>query len=181
MCGKKDLRRSIGVALRSLPVEEREALSARLVGRLERLPRFRAAQVVVAYSSLPDEVSTREAIVRWARQKTVLLPVVQGDRLVLRRFGGEACLHAGAYGIWEPEGADFEDWRSIDLAVVPGRAFDSEGHRLGRGCGYYDRFLSDPAVSGLYKVGFCFPCQLVESVPTCIHDVPMDLVIGSCD
>jgi 5-formyltetrahydrofolate cyclo-ligase len=61
--------------------------------------------------------------------------------------------------------------------IVPGVAFDSEGHRLGRGKGFYDSYLSSPHAARIYKIGVCFPWQLVESVLTEPHDIQMDEVI----
>ena len=64
---------------------------------------------------------------------------------------------------------------SIELVVVPGMAFDKQGHRLGRGKGYYDRLL--PKLTNAYKLGVCFPYQYIEEVPTDEHDIRMDEVL----
>lgn len=75
----------------------------------------------------------------------------------------------------EPTGELFTDYDLIDVAIVPGMAFDREGHRLGRGKGYYDRFLAQ--LPHIYKIGICFPFQLVDKVPADVHDILMDEVI----
>ena len=75
----------------------------------------------------------------------------------------------------EPTGEPFTDYEQIDIVLVPGMAFDAAGHRLGRGRGYYDRFLIQTACR---KIGVCFPFQRVAEVPTDDHDVMMDEVIG---
>ena len=72
-------------------------------------------------------------------------------------------------------GEQFTDYDKIDLALVPGMAFDAAGHRLGRGKGYYDRFLGEHP--HIYKIGVCFPFQRVAEVPSEAHDVVMDEVI----
>ena len=64
---------------------------------------------------------------------------------------------------------------SIDLAIIPRVAFDVHGNRLGRGKGYYDRLL--PRLPHTYKIGICFPFQLLEKVPTETQDVRMDEVL----
>ena len=84
-------------------------------------------------------------------------------------------LQAGAFGILEPTGKLFTDYEKIDVVVVPGMAFDKEGHRLGRGKGYYDRFLAK--IRNTYKIGLCFPWQLVDNVPTDEHDILMDEIM----
>jgi 5-formyltetrahydrofolate cyclo-ligase len=86
---------------------------------------------------------------------------------------------AGPFGIREP---DPENWESaspeeIDLALIPGLAFDPMGGRLGRGKGFYDRLLGNPAFRGI-KVGLAWEWQLVDEVPGAAHDIRMDIVIA---
>ena len=101
--------------------------------------------------------------------------MVVGDELELRRFSSPNDLQIGAYNIQEPVGECFNDFNKIELAIVPGMAFDKQGHRLGRGKGYYDRLL--PKLTNAYKLGVCFPYQYVEEVPTDEHDIRMDEVL----
>ena len=135
------------------------------------------AQTIMAYYSLPDEVNTHALIDELvAEGKTVLLPKVTGDdTMELRRYTGRADLQEGSYHILEPVGECFTDYAAIDLILVPGIAFDAAGHRLGRGRGYYDRFLSTHL--SLLLIGVCFPFQRVAEVPTDPHDVCVDEVI----
>lgn len=132
------------------------------------------ARIVLAYSALPDEVPTQSLLDHLvAADKTVLLPrVVNNTDMELRHYTGRHDLQPGAYGIMEPVGQPFTEYEQIDVAIIPGMAFDREGHRLGRGKGYYDRFLS--RVPNIYKIGLCFSWQLVDSVPTDEHDIRMD-------
>ena len=125
-------------------------------------------------SALPDEVPTQSLLDHLvAAGKTVLLPRVVNDTdMELRHYTGRHDLQPGAYGIMEPVGRPFTEYKQIDVAIIPGMAFDREGHRLGRGKGYYDRFLS--RVPNIYKIGLCFSWQLVDSVPTDEHDIRMD-------
>lgn len=127
------------------------------------------------YHSLKDEVQTHAFIEKWSEKKRVVLPVVVGDELELRLYTGPADLSIGSYGIAEPTGELFTDYAAIDLAVIPGVAFDAVGHRLGRGKGYYDRLL--PHI-GATKIGICFPFQWVEEVPAEPFDICMDEVIS---
>lgn len=77
----------------------------------------------------------------------------------------------------EPVGSLFpqEEYDQIELAIIPGMAFDAMGHRLGRGKGYYDRLL--PQLTAAYKIGVCYPFQFVSDVPSEEHDVRMNEVI----
>jgi 5-formyltetrahydrofolate cyclo-ligase len=79
------------------------------------------------------------------------------------------------FGIPEPEGEAVSDLSPITLVIVPGRAFDKQGHRLGRGRGFYDRLL--PLLPHAVKAGACFDCQKLPSVPTDENDIKMDFII----
>ena len=146
---------------------------------------------ILAYWPLPDEVDIRPLIEHLvAEGKTVLLPKVTGrETMELRRYTSPADLVEGAFHIMEPAGEPFTDYAQIDVALVPGMAFDAAGHRLGRGKGYYDRFLSEHLVPRTdlqspstrhhppRMIGVCFPFQRVAEVPSEDHDVMMNEVI----
>ena len=156
---------------------DRSLILDRIMQPIPLIPRLADAHTLLMYSALPDEVPTQSLIDELAAQgKTVLLPrVVNDTEMELRRYQGRDSLQAGAFGILEPTGTLFTDYDRIDVAIVPGMAFDKGGHRLGRGKGYYDRFLA--RVPYIYKIGLCFPWQMVEYVPTDDYDIPMDEVI----
>ena len=85
-------------------------------------------------------------------------------------------LAPGRWGIWEPtdEAPLLSDYSRLDLVVVPGVAFSSDGKRLGRGKSFYDRFM--PLVPRADFVGVCYPCQVVEQIPADPWDIGMDIV-----
>lgn len=130
---------------------------------------------MLLYHSLPDEVDTHDFIRKWSGLKRILLPVVRGNDLELKPYTGDDRLTEGAFHINEPTGTVFTDYAAIDLAVIPGVAFDHWGNRLGRGKGYYDRLL--PRIPTAYKLGLCFPFQVVEQIHAEAHDIPMDEVL----
>lgn len=174
---KEELRRLVRSQKRMYSAPQLQAMSAEVVARLMALPQMAAAKTVMLYYSLPDEVSTHELADRLVeRGKVVVLPVVTGPtEMELRRYRSADDLSMGAFGIMEPTGEPFTSLAEIDLAVVPGMAFDTRGNRLGRGKGYYDRFLSQLPQATM--VGLCFPFQKFPGVPTDENDVRMDLVI----
>lgn len=146
--------------------------------RLENHPRFKSAQTVLLFHSLPDEPCTHQLIRSAAAEKTVLLPVVvDGETLELREYRGEHTLAGGAFGILEPGGENFTNFGRIDLAVIPGVAFDAHGNRLGRGKGYYDRLLQRLAPYNVPTLGMCFDFQKLPSVPAEPHDIAVDEVL----
>ena len=176
---KQELRRMMRQEKREHSPAERAALSAALSDRVLATRAWQCAEVVLLYHPLPDEVDVGTLITQgYESGKRVLLPVCCGDELVLRCYEGTASLRQGSYGIMEPCGAVFPASRygEIQLAVIPGMAFDAEGHRLGRGKGYYDRLL--PRLSETRLVGLCFPFQMVSAVPCEAHDRKVHEVIS---
>lgn len=176
---KEELRRSVRRLKQQYTPAQLEQLSQAVIARLR--PRLVEAQTILAYYSLPDEVCTHQLIDELiAEGKTVLLPkVLDADRMELRRYTGPHDLTEGAYGIMEPVGEPFTDYALIDIALIPGMAFDAAGHRLGRGRGYYDRFLNSQwsMVNGQWLIGLCFDFQKVPVLPSDDHDIPVDIVI----
>ena len=174
---KKSLREKLRQELRSIPLIQLQAMSRQLAEAVEVHERFQAARVVMLFYPLPDEPDLRPLMQRYHTCKTLLLPVVRGSEIQLRRYTGEDALRVGAYGIREPVGEDFSDFSHIDLVLVPGMAFTHDGRRLGRGGGYYDRFLSQPDIHA-YTLGVCFPFRIIDFVPTDPHDVNVDEVLN---
>lgn len=177
MINKQELRQLIRNEKRCFSRQQLAEMSLSVIRRLMSHPRLKAARTVLMYWSLPDEVDTHAAVEALAAEgKRVILPAVIGEGLMeLRRFTGPADLREGAYGIMEPSGELFTDLGSIDLIVVPGMSFDAHCHRLGRGKGYYDRFLA--LTPHVYKIGICFDFQKKTFVPFSEHDVPVDAVL----
>ena len=172
---KKELRKQMARRKKELGAETLKEMSQEVLAQLEVHPAFVRAKTVLMYYSLGDEVYTHDFVERWCREKQILLPVVVGDDLILRRYEGISSMKVGAYNILEPSGDEFTAYEEIELVVVPGVAFDRHWHRLGRGKGYYDRLLPR---TNCPKIGICFPFQQVEEVPTESFDVPMDGVIA---
>ena len=152
-------------------------LSLPIIARIK--PLLSGTKTIVAYYSLADEVDTHCLIEELiAEGKTVYLPrVVDQENMVLSRYTGVESLREGAFGIMEPVGDPMPDDEIVDVVLVPGMAFDAEGHRLGRGKGYYDRFLSKLNNPHLQLIGVCFDFQKVDIVPTEPCDVSVDIVV----
>lgn len=173
MMTKADIRKLMRQRKADCPQQRRAALSLEAILCVEASAQWQRAQTVLLYHSLPDEVDTHDLIRRTAASgKQVLLPVVDGDDLQLRRYYPSATLSEGAFHILEPTGPAFTDTDAVGYALIPGIAFTPDGWRLGRGRGYYDRLL--PRLSNAYKVGICWPFQLLPQLPSEPHDVRMD-------
>ncbi len=173
---KTSLRRTIRELKHRCATEQLDSWSARLAIALESHPWFKQAPHILMFASLPDEPDTFGLLRKYAPQKHLYLPAVVGQEIEVRQYESEADLCAGAFGISEPAGKVLTDLSVLDLIVVPGVAFDAEGHRLGRGRGYYDRLLARPGVRARL-IGYAFPFQLVETVPHNAHDISVQTVI----
>lgn len=175
---KRELRQQIRTQKRRLSAAELAVMSEDICSKVLALASWQEAGTLLLYYPLPDEVDVRLLIKdAFESGKKVLLPVVKGDELELHLYEGEASLKEGAFGIMEPTGPLFapEHYGEIELAIIPGMAFDSAGHRLGRGKGYYDRLL--PNLKTAKLTGICFPFQLLEEVPAEAHDISVCKVI----
>ncbi len=153
--------------------------SSEICRRVGQMACWKEAQTVLLYHALPDEPDLQSLLDEGLLQgKQLLLPVVVGDDLVLKHFKGSDSLREGAFHILEPVGEDFplEQYHQIDLALIPGMAFDRAGHRLGRGKGYYDRLL--PRIPQAHTLGICFPFQFLDAIPSESHDIPVREVIN---
>jgi 5-formyltetrahydrofolate cyclo-ligase len=146
------------------------------------LKEFKKARCVIAYVSLPDEVDTHKLIDESIRMgKMVGVPVVEKGkkRLIISQISDRMKqLEVGPYGLNQPKKAEIRPipYRQMELILVPGLAFDESGNRLGRGKGYYDRFLRRLPKHAL-TIGLCFDCQITESVPAVSHDIPVRKLI----
>ena len=172
---KKQTRQRIKKLVSVMTPEQKTAQSAAVWERLEQNQAFKDATNILAYWSMDDEVQTPAFIDKWtATGKRFYLPSIQGDDLIVKRYDGT--LHPGEqFGIPEPDGEQVTDLSPITLVLVPGRAFDAAGNRMGRGRGFYDRLL--PQLPDAVKAGVCFDCQKLPSVPTDDNDFKMDFVI----
>lgn len=179
MISKKDIRAQVRLAFAGRTAAELASASAAACAAVRSYidSMGKPGMTILLYWSLPDEVRT-EALAEELRSEghTVLLPVVIGEEMILRVFHGTGDMVPGPFGILEPQGPEFTDYGSIDLAIVPGRAFTASGDRLGRGRGYYDKFL--PLLK-CPRAGLCYPWQIVPAIPTDPHDIPMDVVLTS--
>lgn len=174
---KKQLRKQIRERKKEFSLSEKIELSKPIFEKIEKEELFKEAEVVLLYYSMDDEVYTHDFVEKHYKTKTILLPCVDGDDLILRQYLGIESMKAGEqFGILEPLGKEFNDLEKIDLMIIPGVAFDKEKNRLGRGRGFYDRLLKTVNAT---KIGVCFDFQIVEQVPTEDFDVKMDVVIST--
>ena len=170
---KIELRAHIKALKKQHTQEQLQEQSEVLLGKLEQHPAFVNAERVMLYSALPDEVQTQAFLEKWHLRKILILPTVVGDDIIPVEYGQDTTFAVGDFNILEPQNDPYTG--GFDLIVVPGVAFDRQGNRLGRGKGYYDRFLSQHL--DVRRIGICFDFQLVDEVPAEPFDIRMDEVL----
>ena len=157
--------------------QERRDHSAEIIRQLAGLSELRRAEVVMAFAPLSDEADIFPLLEDlMAMGKTIVFPVLVGQegRMDAHRVEDlEKDLKRGKFGIFQPANGVPIDPREIDFMLVPAVAFDDKGHRLGRGGGYYDRFLSARAVNA-FTCGVAYECQVHESIPLKEHDCAVE-------
>lgn len=173
---KDEIRLEMRRLRRQLTKEESEEKSRAAADAVFALPQYKSADTVMAYMSSFKEISTASIIRDAIEHKRLVVPVSNTDSFTITPsyLRKESDLIKGAYGIYEPRVIEKADINDIDIALIPGVAFDRRGGRIGFGKGYYDRFLSE--FKGI-KAGLCYEFQLIDELPLDSHDIRMDIII----
>ena len=176
---KKSLRAELRRRLRSIDAATRRERSSAAAARLIETDEFRGARVVMIFLPLASEIAPRSIALRaWQEAKLVAVPLVsyeQRHMLPVELRGLEEPMHTDGRGVRTPRRGEPQPIESVDLVITPGLGFDRLGRRIGRGAGFYDRFLAQPAFRGV-SCGLAMHEQVVEAVPTQRHDVRLDML-----
>lgn len=171
---KKEMRATMQQRLRRLTTEDRALLSAQIVDRIEHHEAFQKAKVVMLFYPIQHEPDIRPLLEKYKDEKVLLLPVAHRKDIEMRQYIGHDHLRTGHFGIPEPTSSTYNGG-APELIIIPGVAFDKDCNRLGRGGGYYDRFLVH--FSRAVKLAVAYDFQVVKRVPMGHHDVKIDGVI----
>lgn len=177
---KASLRKEARKRLSALSAETRSAASAEICRRIAALPEWAAARAVALYAAQPSEPDLAPLLD--APGKTTSFPRVSGDILEFHRCHCRDLLLPGPWNLSEPDPRHCPIFpvAEIDLLLIPGLAFTRAGERLGRGGGFYDRFLARVQPRAV-PVGICFAAQIVPAMPVEIHDRQVNLVITEAE
>ena len=182
---KKKLRETLIKKLKDHKEDVRLKKSFKIARKLFSLKEFLKAKTVLFYLSFDGEVDTERMIKKTLKQgKRVAVPVIrhQAREIIpslLKDMDQE--LQTGPYGLRHPRNEYIRPipLESIDLVVVPGLAFDEAGNRLGRGMGYYDRFLSR-LPKDVPTIGLAFDFQVIRDFPPLEpHDFSVSAVLSA--
>ncbi len=175
---KHKIRREIRDKIKSYSELEKSHKSDIIKDKLFKEEEFKKAKVVMFYVSLKDEVNTISMIDETIKAgKRVCVPVIlkEDKRLIAGEIKDRVKdLESQHFGIYQPKEGRVKEvpLEDIDLVVVPGIAFDKTNMRLGRGHGYYDRFLCG-LPNKTKTIGLAFDFQVVENLPKDSHDIPV--------
>lgn len=177
---KKELRKKLRSILSSIPQESTVQRSRLAAERLFREPEYERAEVIMVYLALPQEADTTAIVLQaWQDHKRILAPQVSWEShqmmpVEIRNLDTDVA--PNEMGFREPvRGLPFLI-ELIDLVIVPGLGFDPFGNRLGRGRGFYDRFLSRPEFKGI-TCAFALEEQVVDLVPAGPQDVRVRMLV----
>ena len=173
---KKELREFCKKKRHCLNPADCERLSEKIAAIITGLPEYKACSTLLLYSAINGEADLQSIIAEAVKEgKTVGLPLCDTESETMRFIETDGSnLAVGAYGIAEPGEGRVISENADSLCLVPGLAFDEKLNRLGRGKGYYDKFLSD--FDGV-KIGISFDDFIFEEVPAEDNDVKMDAVV----
>lgn len=184
--GTESKKAQLRVEMRRCSPEWPRVDSGRIFRQVWAIPEQQSARVVMCYAPLKDELRVPLIDEVVTEGRIACVPRITGDRTMEavavpddppapdspeERTGWQR----GRYGLWEPTGPRI-DLSIIDFALVPGLAFTRDGKRLGRGKGFYDRFLAQLRPD-CFKCGVGYDFQLLDDLPTEPHDVLLDAVV----
>ncbi len=179
---KEQIRKEVIQTVNRLGEKQRAAKTAVIEGKLLELANFLESRVVLLYVEGENEVRTRDLLRKTlALGKILALPAFESERMKPAFFKIdrlEKDLHAGLRGRLEPRRDRCKPVmaQKIDIAIIPGIAFDEKGGRLGTGRGSYDRLIPELPVT-TRKVALAFEEQIVPQVPMEHHDRHVDIII----
>ena len=179
---KEQIRKDIAKTLNSLTEKQRTEKAKAIESKLFGFANFLEARIALLYIDGDNEVRTKSILKRaYDFNKIVVLPAFDPERLkvaILKVDHPDKDLVPGPRGVLEPNPARCKPvpLQKIDIAIIPGLAFDEKGARIGSGHGYFDRFIPElPATTR--KVALAFEEQIIPQVPTESHDKHVDIII----
>jgi 5-formyltetrahydrofolate cyclo-ligase len=176
---KTTIRKHLREVLARMTDAQRHAKSLAACALVSSSAEFEAARVVMLYLSTAMEVDTLPLALRaWQAGKTVVVPKVSWDQrrmLPIEINSLTTGLTSTGPGIREPIAGKPVPTEFIDLVIVPGLGFTNKGYRIGRGMGFYDRFLAQSDFLGV-SCGLAFAEQIVPDLPILDHDIPLSML-----
>lgn len=173
---KKELRARIREKKRAMTPDQIEEASRRLAELFFETEQYKSARTIYGYLPYNQEVRTVPILEQALRDgKKIAVPKVYGEEMRFISMSDLSKVEKGYAGIPEPteDGPVADDRRA--LVLMPGLAFDPQGHRIGYGGGFYDRFLAKEPEHP--TVALCYAFQMLPQLDTEDFDIPVDCVL----
>jgi len=182
---KKSLRSVYNKKVKDISAFSKKTKQKNLIHILKKLPFWEAAVSIAVYKALKDELCLSDFYKLW--KDKICFPVIQNEKLCFYK-NTKSQWKKNQFQILEPvlESQNYVPLKDISVFLIPGRAFDRQGGRLGRGYGYYDKTLKGlkrkvknvSKIKSPILVGVSFAEQIYEDfLPLQLHDVCMDIVV----
>ena len=176
MVDKMEIRREVRRRIKELSAEQCHNAAERIYTEIVSKEQFHRAHCIALFVAMKDEVPTKMVLDAWQQLgKRIVIPRVEGDIMRFYDYSADRMV-TGAFGIEEPVGEEEVMAEEIDLIIVPARAFTLSGIRLGRGGGFYDKYMSQPSFRA-YKIGIAYKEQIFETLPYDTHEIMVDEVV----
>jgi len=176
---KKELRAGQIYLLKHLDPHVRQDADVRILEYMKGSEIVNKSLNIMIYVSLPSEVDTRGLLeYLLCSGKNISVPAVEGDHIAAVRVRSLESLKPGKFGVFEPqlEHREYVEPRELDLVILPGLCFTEDGKRLGRGGGFYDRFLK-LIPDSVHTIGLCYGAQVGQEIPFEEHDMKVDEIV----
>ena len=172
---KKEIRDKAKKERARLQPEQVQASSKSIIHNLTQHQLWKSSLDILFYASFNNEVHTHDLIRESLKTKNVFLPKTQNGELKIFEITTWTDLARGNYNILEPHSSSCTErhQKAFDLILVPGLAFDKQGHRIGYGKGYYDKFL---ATTQGATAGLAYDRQLCDELPTDTFDIALEYI-----
>lgn len=177
---KKELRNLIKEKISSLNSIEKIKLSSEAHCQLLEFLQTRRCKNILIYYSLPDEIDTQVFLQNNLGDFNFYLPKMNmknNEISIHPLLDLKTSIAMGRFNIYEPTTPEEINLEILDCVIIPARAIDIEGNRLGRGKGYYDRFLSKITNNKTSLACLLYHCQFIPEVPAENFDIPIEYCI----
>jgi 5-formyltetrahydrofolate cyclo-ligase len=175
---KQQLRTQLKKKRLAISEQRVATLSKQILAHLTQTPEYRKAKTILLYHPIQNEVDTT-SLLSTTTNKTFCLPRICGktNRLHLHQITDLQTLKTGLFNVKEPGTKHpIIARKNIDLVITPGLAFDTQGHRIGYGKGYFDRLFKNLSTKA-FKIALAYDFQIIENVPAEKHDQKVDLIV----
>lgn len=169
---KDEIKVSMLVLKNELSEEKRLFFADSVFKKIEQLPSFEKSEKILLYWSNHIDLPMYAYALKWSREKEILLPSIRGNKLRLKKFVSYEKRGKKDNEILNPITEPYHG--NVDLAIIPGIAFDKDKYRMGQGKGYYNHFLKHKNIQ-IIGVGFDF--QVIDDIPTYWRDIKMDMIV----